>query len=90
LKAEYNVAEGEELDANIKKQAKNFYHDLQYHVVRNMILNDRVRLDGRGMEDVRPLSMETDILPSPHGSALFTRGKRNHLHTVTLGTPLMN
>ena len=88
LKAEYNVAEGEELDSTIKRQAKNYYHDLQYNVVRNMILNDRVRLDGRGLEDVRPLSMETDILPSPHGSALFTRGETQSLTTVTLGTPL--
>jgi polyribonucleotide nucleotidyltransferase len=88
LKTAYNVAEGESLDESIKKLAKNYYHDLQYHVVRDMILNDRVRLDGRGLEDVRPLSMETDILPTPHGSALFTRGETQSLTTVTLGTPL--
>jgi polyribonucleotide nucleotidyltransferase len=88
LKTAYNVAEGESLDESIKKLAKNYYHDLQYHVVRDMILNDRVRLDGRGLEDVRPLAMETDILPTPHGSALFTRGETQSLTTVTLGTPL--
>jgi polyribonucleotide nucleotidyltransferase len=88
LKTAYNVAEGEELADNIKKLAKNYYHDLQYHVVRDMILNDRVRLDGRGLEDVRPLAMETDLLPTPHGSALFTRGETQSLTTVTLGTPL--
>jgi len=88
LKKEYNVAEGEELDEKIEKLANTYYHDLQYHVVRNMILNDRVRLDGRGLEDVRPLDMEVDILPSPHGSALFTRGETQSLTTVTLGTPL--
>jgi polyribonucleotide nucleotidyltransferase len=88
LKAEYNVAEGESLDDTIKKQAKNYYSDLQYFVVRDMILNDRVRLDGRGLEDVRPLSMEVDVLPSPHGAALFTRGETQSLTTVTLGTPL--
>jgi polyribonucleotide nucleotidyltransferase len=88
LKKEYNVAEGEELDEKIEKQTRTYYHDLQYHVVRNMILNDRVRLDGRGLEDVRPLDMEVDVLPSPHGSALFTRGETQSLTTVTLGTPL--
>ncbi len=88
LKKEYNVAEGEELDEKIEKQARTYYHDLQYHVVRNMILNDRVRLDGRGLEDVRPLDMEVDVLPSPHGSALFTRGETQSITTVTLGTPL--
>jgi polyribonucleotide nucleotidyltransferase len=88
LKKEYNVADGEELDETIEELASNYYHDLQYHVVRNMILNDRVRLDGRGLEDVRPLDMEVDVLPSPHGSALFTRGETQSLTTVTLGTPL--
>jgi len=88
LTKDYNVAEGEELDPDITKKALNYYHDLQYHVVRDMILNDRVRLDGRGLEDVRPLDMEVDILPTPHGSALFTRGETQSITTVTLGTPL--
>ena len=88
LKKEYNVAEGEELDTAIVKHAKNYYHDLQYYVVRDMILNDRVRLDGRKLDEVRPLNMEVDILPSPHGAALFTRGETQSLTTVTLGTPL--
>lgn len=88
LKTEYNVAEGESLDDAIKKFAKNYYHDVQYDVVRDMILNDKVRLDGRGLDQVRPLSMEVDVLPSPHGAALFTRGETQSLTTVTLGTPL--
>ena len=88
LKAVYEVAEGEQLSGSISKLAKNYYHDVQYDVVRDMMLNDRIRLDGRGLEDVRPLSMETDILPTPHGSALFTRGETQSLTTVTLGTPL--
>ncbi|MFI5187396.1 MAG: polyribonucleotide nucleotidyltransferase [Chitinophagales bacterium] len=88
LKKEYTVAEGEELDPGIEKLARKYYHDEQYYVVRDMILGDRVRLDGRGLEDVRPLDMEVDVLPSPHGSALFTRGETQSLTTVTLGTPL--
>jgi polyribonucleotide nucleotidyltransferase len=88
LKTVYNVAEGENLDDGIKKLAKYYYHDLQYHVVRDMILNDRVRLDGRSLDQVRSLNMEVDVLPSPHGAALFTRGETQSLTTVTLGTPL--
>ncbi len=70
------------------KLAKKYYEDLQWEVVRNMMLDDRKRLDGRKLDEVRPLNMEVDILPSPHGSALFTRGETQSLTTVTLGTPL--
>src|SRR5678809_816015 len=52
------------------------------------IRDSHKRLDGRGLEDIRPLTMEVDYLPSPHGSALFTRGETQSLTTVTLGTPL--
>ncbi len=52
------------------------------------MINDRVRLDGRQLDQVRGLAMEIDPLPSPHGSALFTRGETQSLTTVTLGTPL--
>ncbi|MBC7902996.1 MAG: polyribonucleotide nucleotidyltransferase [Gemmatimonadaceae bacterium] len=88
LKTLYSIAETESLEDNVKRLAKHYYHDLQYHVVRDMILNDKVRLDGRGLEDVRALDMEVDVLPSPHGAALFTRGETQSLTTVTLGTPL--
>lgn len=88
LRQEANLPEGEELPAETKKLVKNYLSDLQYHVVRDMILNDKIRLDGRGLEEVRPLDMEVDILPTPHGAALFTRGETQSLTTVTLGTPL--
>ncbi|SFQ54142.1 polyribonucleotide nucleotidyltransferase [Parafilimonas terrae] len=71
-----------------RKLAKKYYEDLQWEVVRNMILDDRKRLDGRKLDEVRSLNMETDVLPAPHGSALFTRGETQSLTTVTLGTPL--
>ena len=61
--------------------------DLQYYVVRDMIIDQRVRLDGRSLTTVRPLDMMVDMLPSPHGCALFTRGETQSLTTVTLGTP---
>jgi polyribonucleotide nucleotidyltransferase len=71
-----------------KKLAKKYYEDLQWEVVRNMMLDDRIRLDGRRLADVRLLEMETDPLPTPHGSALFTRGETQSLTTVTFGTKL--
>ena len=79
---------GEELPDEDKALIKFYFGELQYYVVRDMILNDKKRLDGRGLEDIRPLTMEVDYLPSPHGSALFTRGETQSLTTVTLGTPL--
>jgi len=88
LKADAKLPEGEELPDLTKKLVSTYYGDLQYYVVRDMILDERVRLDGRGLEDVRPLDMEVDVLPSPHGAALFTRGETQSLTTVTLGTPL--
>ena len=86
LKSE--LAEGESLPDLTKKLASAYYGDLQYDVVRDMMLDEKVRLDGRELETVRPLDMEIDVLPSPHGAALFTRGETQSLTTVTLGTPL--
>lgn len=79
---------GEELPDEDKKLVGHYFGELQYHVVRDMILNEGRRLDGRGTSDIRPLSMETNILPTPHGSSLFTRGETQSLTTVTFGTPL--
>lgn len=88
LKKEHNLTEEEVLPADIKKLAVRYYFDLQYDVIRDMILDEKVRLDGRGLEEIRPLAMEVDALPSPHGAALFTRGETQAIATVTLGTPL--
>ena len=88
LRKEIEEFLGEELPDEDKALIKFYFGELQYHVVRDMILTDKKRLDGRGLEDIRPLTMETNYLPSPHGSALFTRGETQSLTTVTLGTPL--
>ncbi len=88
LKEELVASLGEEPAEEDVKLTKKYFEDLQWEVVRNMILDDRTRLDGRQLDEVRPLAMETDILPTPHGSALFTRGETQSLTTVTLGTPL--
>ncbi len=88
LATEIETFLGEDLSDEDKPLIKHYFGELQYDVVRDMMLNDKKRLDGRGLEDIRPLSMEVDYLPSPHGSALFTRGETQSLTTVTLGTPL--
>lgn len=88
LTKEANLSEGESLGDDVKKQVKTFLGDLQYDVVREMMLKEKVRLDGRKLDEVRPLDMEVNVLPSPHGAALFTRGETQSLTTVTLGTPL--
>lgn len=88
LKKEVIAMLGEDATPEQTKLAKKYYEDLKWEVVRNMILDDRIRLDGRALDEVRPLNMEVDVLPSPHGSALFTRGETQSLTTITFGTPL--
>lgn len=75
----------EQTDAN-KTLAKKYYHDVEKDAIRNMVLDTRVRLDGRGLSDIRPIWSEIDYLPMAHGSAIFTRGETQSLTTVTLGT----
>ncbi len=65
-----------------------YYHDVEKEAVRNLVLNEGIRLDGRKTTDIRPIWCEIDYLPSPHGSALFTRGETQSLTTVTLGTKM--
>lgn len=88
LKEELIASLGEEPEEGAVKLAGKYFDDLQWELVRNMILDDRIRLDGRKLDEVRPLNMETDVLPTPHGSSLFTRGETQSLTTVTFGTPL--
>jgi polyribonucleotide nucleotidyltransferase len=88
LKDELMASLGEEATDLEKKLTKKYYEDLKWEVVRNMILEDRIRLDGRQLDQVRPLAMEVDPLPAPHGSSLFTRGETQSLTTVTFGTAL--
>lgn len=64
-----------------------YYHEVEYHAVRRMALDEKVRLDGRKTTDIRPIWAEVNYLPMPHGSAVFTRGETQSLTTVTLGTP---
>lgn len=65
-----------------------YYHEVEYVAVRRLAIDEKVRLDGRKTTDIRPIWAEVGYLPSPHGSAVFTRGETQSLTTVTLGTPL--
>lgn len=76
-------------DSTIDKElVKRYYHDIQKKASRDLVLNEGVRLDGRKPREIRDIWSEVDYLPSPHGSALFTRGETQSLTTVTLGTKL--
>ena len=67
---------------------KRYYHEIEKKAMRNMILDERIRLDGRKLDEIRPIWTEVDYLPAAHGSAIFTRGETQSLTTVTLGTKL--
>ncbi len=67
---------------------KRYYHDVEKEGVRNVVLDKRQRLDGRKLDQIRPIWCEVDYLPATHGSAIFTRGETQSLTTVTLGTKL--
>ena len=67
-------------------ETKEIFHSIHKKSIRNLILNEKKRSDGRDINEIRPLSIEVGILPRTHGSALFTRGETQCLATVTLGT----
>ncbi|RPI18272.1 MAG: polyribonucleotide nucleotidyltransferase [Ignavibacteriae bacterium] len=71
-----------------EKVIAEIYGDLQYNDMREMILSESRRLDGRGAKDIRPITCEVGFLPRNHGSALFTRGETQSLTSLTLGTKM--
>jgi polyribonucleotide nucleotidyltransferase len=78
-----SLGEGAEVD---KFLVKKYFHDVEYSAMRNMILDEERRLDGRRLDEVRPIWCEAGFLPATHGSALFTRGETQSLTSVTLGS----
>jgi polyribonucleotide nucleotidyltransferase len=74
-----------EIDDVTKFLAKKYYHDVEYDAIRNLVLDEGKRLDGRTTTQIRPIWSEIGYLPSAHGSAVFTRGETQSLTTVTLG-----
>jgi len=78
----------EETREELTPMVKRYYKNLEKNVVREYYLNKNIRLDGRQMNQIRPIWCEVDYLPMAHGSAIFTRGETQSLTTVTLGTKL--
>jgi polyribonucleotide nucleotidyltransferase len=73
-------------DERLAPQVKNILYDLEEKIIRNMILRENKRTDGRSSVEIRPISSEVGLLPRAHGSALFTRGETQALAALTLGT----
>jgi polyribonucleotide nucleotidyltransferase len=79
----------EQLSADMPDNAKEIHHilgDLEYDALRSQVLTTKKRVDGRATNEVRPISIDTGLLPRAHGSAMFTRGQTQALVAVTLGT----
>jgi polyribonucleotide nucleotidyltransferase len=86
VKEETLKAFEEKLEEQDYGKVDKIFEDLEYNIVRDSILNKGKRTDGRGVEDIRPISCEIRVLPRTHGSALFTRGETQALAITTLGT----
>lgn len=84
---EYKASLPEGTEAN-EMLISRYYHDVEKKAVRTLILDEKIRIDGRKTDEIRPIWCETDYLPATHGSAIFTRGETQSLTTVTLGTKL--
>lgn len=69
-----------------EKELKGAFRELEKFQIRDLILQQRKRIDGRGLKDVRPITCEVGLLPRTHGSAIFTRGETQALVVATLGT----
>lgn len=86
IRDEFIASLGENPDAIQVGLAKKYFHDVQYDAVRNLVLNEGKRLDGRKTTEIRPIWSEVGYLPAAHGSAVFTRGETQSLTSVTLGS----
>lgn len=87
LKDDYLALFEEDEEANIEL-IKKYIRKVEKEAARNLVLDTKVRMDGRKLDEIRPIWSEASYLPSPHGSAVFTRGETQSLSTVTLGTKL--
>jgi polyribonucleotide nucleotidyltransferase len=88
LKEEFMQTIPEEEREEKEVMVNRYYHAVEKEAMRNMILDEGLRLDGRKSTEIRPIWCEVDYLPAAHGSAIFTRGETQSLTTVTLGTKL--
>jgi len=82
-------AGNDEIDPELyEKLIKKYYHKVEGEAMRRMILDEKIRLDGRKTDEIRPIWGEVDYLPGAHGSAIFTRGETQSLTSITLGTKM--
>ncbi|MEI6900856.1 MAG: polyribonucleotide nucleotidyltransferase, partial [Bacteroidota bacterium] len=88
IKAEFVASLSDEVKAEKSAQISRYFHDIEKDAVRNATLDKRIRLDGRKLDEIRPIWSEVDYLPAAHGSAIFTRGETQSLTSVTLGSKL--
>lgn len=88
LLSDYIASYGEELEDEKAGLIKKYFKATKKEAVRNMVLETRSRLDGRQLDEVRPIWSEVNYLPSAHGSAVFTRGETQSITTVSLGSKL--
>lgn len=89
LKADLEEKKGEEFEKYMEEKGalvSDYFDKLKKEVIRTMVLDEKVRLDGRKLDEVRPIWSEVDYLPSAHGSAVFNRGETQALTSLTLGT----
>ncbi len=88
IKKEFVATLSEEEAKEKSALTGRYFHDVEKEAIRRVVLDERIRLDGRKLEDIRAIWGEVDYLPGSHGSAIFTRGETQSLTTVTLGTKL--
>jgi len=89
VKKQIVEAHAEQLSDEIQKKLfDQCFDDIQYNLLRKSILDKGLRIDGRKCDEIRPITCEVNVLPRPHGSALFTRGETQSLAVTTLGTAL--
>jgi len=78
----------EEEKAEKTDMVKRYFHDVEKEALRQALLNERIRMDGRKLDEIRPIWSEVNYLPSAHGSAIFTRGETQAMVTCTLGNKM--
>jgi polyribonucleotide nucleotidyltransferase len=88
IKEEFVATLTEEEQEELAFFIGQYFHDIEKEAVRNLLLDEKTRLDGRKPNQIRPIWTEIDYLPATHGSSIFTRGETQSLTTVTLGTKL--
>ncbi|MDF1548040.1 MAG: polyribonucleotide nucleotidyltransferase [Bacteroidales bacterium] len=88
IKEEFIATIPEEEREELAFYIGQYFHDIEKDAVRNLLLDEKIRLDGRKPDEIRPIWSEIDYLPATHGSSIFTRGETQSLTTVTLGTKM--